>query len=582
MSVPREVFRLAVVTSCFRYGRYLADWAASLTALARKPDEVGILVHGGLEADSVAARAAADQLRAAHIPVHLVVEPQLLDLGVARNRAVALTTAPWVMHLDADDALLPWAVDDIAALAPLGDVVCLGYERTGDLLAGPRQRSKLYKSSVGRGALANPTPASGVSPFRRVFWEQRPYVTDKRAGGGGWDTALWLGFAHLGARFVPTRRPCFQYRQHADSIFNTRRGSGWPHERMGQRLQGLRRGDQGVSIIVPWSPDDPGREAGWAWVKARYQALYPDWQLLTGSSRRGRWRKGEAVMDALQRATGRVLVIADADCAVPEVALRQAVQLVESGVPWVMPHRKVFRLSPSQTANWLTLDPASWTAPPSHDLTRAPYAGRAGGGIVVVERADYMACGGIPLAFEGWGAEDEALAVILDTLAGQHTRLEYDLVHLWHPPAPGRMAAGGSTMVRNRPLYYRINALRGQPEALWRMVAPPWAAKMRPNVIPVDRTADRAARQAETRQIVAQALQRTAREAKLMNETPEDLQARRRRQVAAFKEGQRIRAEAIAAARGPRRKAEPVEDKMDRPQEDKGGGVVLRDDRVPA
>lgn len=456
---------IAIVTSCRNYGRYLSEWADSILAQTLRPPMVAIVENGSSDNSAELVEAAAAKLRAGG----LRVETRFLagtDFGSARNLAVSLSDTEWVMHLDADDMLMPHALEDVAKLAPEADVVALGYERTGDLAAGPRQRVKLYRSSAGPAALANPTPASGVSPFRRAFWQRAPYPTDMQ---GGWDTALWRGFAHLGARFVPTTRPCFWYRQHADSIFNTRRLSGWPAAIVGQQLAGHQRGDRGVSILVPRAGDAGGpRDAAWAWLQKRYRALFPDWELLEGLAPRGVWCKGAAVEAALEQAHGAVLVIADADCVVAPAALREAVRRVEAGASWVVPHRLVHRLSQWQTSNYLTSPPGgAFLRPPTHDLARPPYEGFAGGGIVVLPRAGYVATGGIPRAFLGWGAEDEALALILDAFLGPHQRLEHDLVHLWHPPQPTRRT---SKSRGNRDLFHYLRAAAGNLETLWGLV----------------------------------------------------------------------------------------------------------------
>lgn len=493
---------IAIVTSCAGYGKYLGEWAQSIARLDRKPAMVGIVAHGS-EADQRAAFAAMVVIEAAGIPCQVRWEAALLDFGEARNRAVALADTEWVMHLDADDMLMPHALDDVAALAPSADVVALGYERVGDLAAGPRQRSKLYQSSTGEGVLRNPTPASGVSPFRRSFWERSPYRTDLI---GGWDTALWLGFGHLGARIVATARPCFWYRQHADSVFNTRRLDSWATARAGGKFSSLRRGDHGVSILVPRGVGDgPEREAAWRWVRRRYQALYPDWEIAEGQSHASAWRKGDAVNDALSRAHGAILVIADADCVLPAEALKTAVAAVQGGVPWVVPHQLVHRLTPSQTANWLAAAPDAECTPPTEDLDRPPYPGFAGGGVLVIARTDYVATGGIPREFCGWGFEDEALATILDTMLGSHQRLDHPLVHLWHPLADKRV---GRT---NRPLYHSLMRARGDPAALWNLIRPDRQVTTHPSVDFEARRLARLAQRTEARARIQEAAEATAR-----------------------------------------------------------------------
>lgn len=462
---------LAIVTSVHNYGGYLEDWAASILALAIQPARVALFEHGSTDQSAAQVDDVAARLRQSGLDVRVEHHGTRLPFGAARNRAVALSAGlPWVMHFDADDLLMPHCLNDVAALAPRCDVVALGYERCGDLRAGPRQRRKVYKSSAGPSMLQNPTPASGLSPFRRSFWERSPYPEGM---AGGWDTALWIGFAHLGARVLPTRRPCFWYRQHADSIFNTRRIASWPTAVVGNELQSRRRGDHGVSLLVPRAEDDgPHRAAAWAWLRKRYQTLRPSWEIVEGVALARPWQKGVALDAALAKCRGRVAIVADADVLVDLAVLDRAVALVHQGAPWVVPHQLVFRLNPTATEQLLGQDPATAPAPllGPDQLCRTPYRGFAAGGILVVSRPMLAATGGIPHQFAGWGAEDEALAVIFDTLLGPHQRLQADLVHLWHPPQTGSKALAARA---NRVEFTKIRAFTGDPEGLWAFLRDP-------------------------------------------------------------------------------------------------------------
>ena len=464
-----RTFPLGIVTSSSGYGRWLAEWAESIVRQTVRPEATGIFTHGA-EEERALGTAAAAILVAAGIPCRHEHEARRLDFGTARNRAVALVGTEWVQHLDADDMLMPHAVEEIARLAPEADVVSLGYERCGDLAAGPRHRRKTYRKHQGAATLRDATPSSGCSPFRRAFWERSPYRTDMT---GGWDTALWIGFARLDARFVPTPKPCFWYRQHATSVFNTRRLGGWNAARVGSKLRALRRGYEGVSVVIPWGGEDeiPERRAALAWVRDRYAALHPSWEVVLGTGDPKAWQKGKAVENGLQAARGAVLVLADADCVLPPAALEEAVDLVASGRSgWVVPHGRVLRLSDRQTAEVLGRSPAvDPVVVPKGTLARAPYRGFPGGGVVVVGRSDYEAAGGIPSRFLGWGAEDEALAAILDTLLGPHDRLGADLVHLWHPSARNR---GTREQYRaNRNLFRAYQVARGNVASMFSLVS---------------------------------------------------------------------------------------------------------------
>lgn len=470
---------LAIVSSCSGYGIYLRDWAKSIANLTTKPGEVVLVIHGSA-ADEEHAPGVRDILAAAGIPhrVHCVTER--MDFGAARNLAVSLSTAPWVMHFDCDDMLLPHAVDDIAAIAPTADVVSLGYERGGDLKSGPANPRRLYSTLNGLEALDATAPASGVSPFRRELWEKSPYRLGMK---GAWDTALWIGFARLGARFRPTTRPAFIYRQHGDSVFNRRRLTfDWTRSHVQAELAGLRRPYAGVDVVIPHRPDGGPRDRSLAFTREHYAAQHPEWGVAVGTDNpAGRWSKGDAIRDALTRSSAAVIVIADGDCMVDAMALRGAVRLVETGAaPWAIPHRMVHRLSEPASLAWMAraraashrLDVGDTFAASdieSEDRIRKPYVGFAGGGFIVVRRDRWDAMGGIPREFSAWGCEDEAVALILDTLLGPAVRGEADLVHLWHPPGERTKAP---TYYANRQRLAKYRAAIGSADRMWELVDP--------------------------------------------------------------------------------------------------------------
>lgn len=458
---------IAIVTSCHNYGRYLLEWAQSIVALSTYyPTIVAIVDNGSTDTTPHDVDAAADLLTSVGIDVVTERIP-FGDFGTARNRAVEISGgSEWVMHLDADDTLMAHFLEDVAEIMPTADVVGAGYQRTGDLKSGPRNKTRIYSSHQGASTLRSNAPCSGVSPFRRLFWERSPYRTDMR---GGWDTALWIGFAHLNARFVPTRRPVFCYRQHADSIFNMRRTNDQRTSLVGVKLGALRRKvDSGVSVLVPFRPDGAERDAAFDWVRRRYEALHPEWEFLVGACPDAQpWKKGVAVAEALVRAKGATLVITDADVVIEPRALSEAVDLVERrAAEWVVPHRLVKRLDQPSTDLILDGDPSDGTRGP-RKLRRASYEGYAGGGIVVITRSDYEASGGIPTAFAGWGAEDECLAIILDTLLGPHTRLGYDLWHLYHSPVRRMRHV---SYKQNRALLQLYAERVANPDLMWELI----------------------------------------------------------------------------------------------------------------
>lgn len=214
-----------------------------------------------------------------------------------------------------------------------------------------------------------------------------------------------------------------------------------------------------VSVLVPWRPDGGHRDQAWAWVRRWWAALRPDWQIVTGTCRDGPWVKATAVADALSEAGGDILVIADADVICHGVDL--AVEAVERGAPWAVPHGKVYRLTELATAAVLDGNRPGSVA---GSTTQPPYLGLCGGGIAALPRAVYEQ---VPLdpRFVGWGGEDESWALALNTLAGKPWRGTAPLYHLWHEPQERLNRHVGSASSRALQVRYQYASQDG-PDAM--------------------------------------------------------------------------------------------------------------------
>jgi glycosyltransferase involved in cell wall biosynthesis len=195
---------LGVVTTVWGdYGRWLPAWIASVNGQTVRPELVTIVDAGAHDLGPAREALAASGLTCQ------IVTTRHEGMGAVRNAAIAATPTEWVMHLDADDVLLPHALADAAALAGRADVVSLGALRDGQEVTFPHVSARM----ILRGRLGAFSP----SPYRRHLWERRPYITVN-----DWiESALWVGFAHLGARFTGTRRAGFVYRQHDGSHSHT-------------------------------------------------------------------------------------------------------------------------------------------------------------------------------------------------------------------------------------------------------------------------------------------------------------------------------------------------------------------------
>lgn len=118
---------------------------------------------------------------------------------------------------------------------------------------------------------------------------------------------------------------------------------------------------------------------------ALYAQHHPEWPVHLGECPDGPWCKALALRAALSQVSvdaDSTLIVADADVWCDGLA--QAVEAVENGAPWAIPHLNVVRLKEDGTEE------------------ERPYPGLEGGGIVVLAREVILSCPPDP-RFVGWG-----------------------------------------------------------------------------------------------------------------------------------------------------------------------------------
>lgn len=216
-----------------------------------------------------------------------------------------------------------------------------------------------------------------------------------------------------------------------------------------------------VSVLVPARLDRERRDL-WEFLRPRWEKL--GYEIVEGSCV-GPWCKAKAVADALSRASGRILVIADADVWCDGVP--QAVARVKAGAGWAIPHYLVRRLT--LPATMTVLATGDWpTRRVTTTYAQRPYPGRPGGGIVVLSRESY---GKVPMdpRFVGWGQEDESWALALGTMLGRSWRGTADLWHMWHNPAPRQSRVFGSS--ESQQLHRRYVTASRQPKRMAALLA---------------------------------------------------------------------------------------------------------------
>jgi N-terminal domain of galactosyltransferase/Glycosyl transferase family 2 len=246
-----------------------------------------------------------------------------------------------------------------------------------------------------------------------------------------------------------------------------------------------------ISLLVPFRPDDEGREATWSWLSRYWRWALPEAELIVGTDDGKVFSKTWAVNQAARKATGDVFVIMDADCYMSAEAIEHAATEIRasSARSWWMPYVAFWRMRQPPSERLLTTDPRQpmqMALPPdSSDVqggesTREQsYINNSYGGLcTVMPAAAFKEVGGMDLRFRGWGGEDTAFAAALDTLWAPRTYCgTHHAAHLWHARigegmgAAGRKWEGQANPGSGRVLKNEYLRARGHPRVMRTLVS---------------------------------------------------------------------------------------------------------------
>lgn len=201
-----------------------------------------------------------------------------------------------------------------------------------------------------------------------------------------------------------------------------------------------------ISLLIPFSSKDPIRKASFKWLLQYWKTELPDAQIVIGHSYSTPFCKGEALNEAAKKATGKILVILDADAylsgkIINHCATRILEEEAKGNHLWYVPYRHLYRLKQGITQRILASDPSDpyrIASPPLPILVEdngnmAKYGHRYGAMIMIFPREALDTLGCFDERFKGWGGEDIALLRALDTLYAKHKTTKNSIFHLWHP-----------------------------------------------------------------------------------------------------------------------------------------------------
>ena len=186
-----------------------------------------------------------------------------------------------------------------------------------------------------------------------------------------------------------------------------------------------------ISALVPRRSDGGRRDELWAWVSARWSSTHPEVQVVEGHHHGdGPFNRSAALNDAASRATGDMLVIADADSFVGGGQINDAVAVAAQTGRMVLAYDRFAYLSREMSDRVMDGFDGDWWPGVEWSMPGTCSS------MVVMTRDLWDEIGGADEGFVGWGGEDIAISLSAQTLRGGLHRIPGEVWHLWHPPAP--------------------------------------------------------------------------------------------------------------------------------------------------
>lgn len=222
-----------------------------------------------------------------------------------------------------------------------------------------------------------------------------------------------------------------------------------------------------VVFLVPRRKDGGHRDRLWAFARARWEALFPEWPVVEGHHDSGPFNRSAAVNLASDLAdeAGRwdVAVVIDSDVFLRRSAVAAAVDLAAETGKVVWPHTRWRGISELWTKR--VVDGRHDFGPEiDHDdmdvLVEKTNA-LSWSCCIAIPRAAWERLGGFDERFRGWGFEDMAFqSAVVGLLPWARLPVDEaglgqpsgatDVYHLWHPRSEERVTLGESALTASK------------------------------------------------------------------------------------------------------------------------------------
>lgn len=225
---------------------------------------------------------------------------------------------------------------------------------------------------------------------------------------------------------------------------------------------------------MPYRYENRSRDRAYKWVEERWfqwmASSLPIEEIIVIGDHGGRgdpFSRGVARNRAFSAAVGDAIIIADADTFVPLKSIVTALVHLDNGAPWVLPYDVYWNLDQATTERVLRHSPSHFSMDGIFQYEHRIEGSTAG--TLIMRPAAFQAVGGYDERFVGWGYEDNAFALALDTLVGPHATVQGSAYHLWHPRNEGDNFSQ-PFIDPNRALYERYRLAATSPNAMISLV----------------------------------------------------------------------------------------------------------------
>lgn len=214
-----------------------------------------------------------------------------------------------------------------------------------------------------------------------------------------------------------------------------------------------------VPVFVPYRSDNGTRAENWTYIQSCQWDLISWADIHLGESPEGPFNISAARNDAARKVENwDVAVFADADSFVDHYDLETAIAVARKTKQVVLPHSRWVNVRQDEVhqllvEGYLTFDP------------KRTVVGGTKGSLYVIPREAYEAVNGFDERFRGWGWEDTAFHLTVETLYKPIIQFEGNLWHLEHErPDADTNRGTNEDAIRNRQHYNSYKRARSGTE----------------------------------------------------------------------------------------------------------------------